>query len=297
MIPRLRSAQNGGLDDDSTIRAESGAWFELAVAEAVLYPDLAAGDARRAFESARPLPGSLSDLSGATPPSPRAALGWMHKVVIEPGAIQLLVSLKQDTLARELARTGTVDRADLYDAIVRTAPIDDVLSLADECRSLDGTYPYLALADRARSAPESVKPLILQRPYAMVASETEFKSQSLALSFLLRTWDLMPAAAVARTLDNFLRQLITHPSGGPGGTSARDAFGPQVLELMAEVDSNRATALAGEYPDLEAARHIPGKTTGNPVNGPRGIGRPVQQPPLTMPRPRRTLPAMAACGI
>jgi hypothetical protein len=131
--------------------------------------------------------------------------------------------------------------------------------------------------------------MLLQRAYATVASESEFKSRSLALSFVLQTWDLMPSVVVAQTLDDFLQQLITRPSDGPGGGSARNMFGPQVLELMTMVDSQRAAALAEGYPDLETARHVPGKTSGNPLNGPRGLSRPVTAAPLPPPRPARRL--------
>jgi hypothetical protein len=287
LIPSLSTPRSSPDNDDATVQLQARAWLELAIAQADRYPDLAVADARRAFELGRTLPGRIADVTTAG--RQREALGWIAKATLEPEVIQLLVHLKRQSLALDLAREGTIDCDTLYDAIVRETPLERGLALADECRARDGTYPYIAIAFRARTAAEGTQAL-LEPVYRMIASEKEFKSRSLALTFVSTTWDLVPSAVVAGTLDDLLPRLSRQPSP-PGGRSEWDLFGPEILELMTAVDVKRAEAMAVEYPDLEAARHIPGRTRANPLNGSGGL-RPGTPTALSPPRPRTRLAPM-----
>ena len=56
-------------------------------------------------------------------------------------------------------------------------------------------------------------------------------------------------------------------------------LGPWILEVMSAVDQQRAAALAGDHPDWETARKIPGRTPGNPVVRSPTVGSTMAPPP------------------
>jgi hypothetical protein len=199
------------------------------------------------------------------------------------------VHVKQIERALQLAHDSDVSRADLFDPIVRAVPEDQILRLADESHALDGTYPYIAIADRARGASsESLRRSLIEHAYATVAAETEFKQRSLALSLVSRTYDLVPSDLAFSTLADLLQQMLTHPSQNPASPVLdRDLLGPEILAVMMAVDPQRAASVAVAHPDWDAARKIPGKTSLNPIGGP-GPGvvlRNALPPPRPPPRP------------
>jgi hypothetical protein len=266
--------------------------IELAKSAATAFPDAAAEDAARAFMLARALPGRFRDLDLATPQDPASRSDMASRILktqLHLDAIKLLVYVRQADRALQLARDSDVDRADLFDAIVRAAPENQILTLAAECRAADGSYPYVAIADRARRASsESVRKDLLERAYSTVAAETEFKQRSMALSLVSRTYDLVSPELAFGTLADLMQHMLTRPSQNPGSPVLdRDVFGPEILAVMMAVDPQRAASVAADHRDWDAARKIPGKTSLNPIGGP-GPGATLRNaplPPAPAPRP------------
>ena len=283
------SSEPLGLVGDARSSTQAILLIELAKAEASAFPDIAADDAAAAFALSRAMPGRISDLRQPTPQDPaqrRNITGWMLKAQLQPDAIKVLVHARQIERALQLAHDSDVSRADLFDPIVRAVPEDQILRLADESRALDGTYPYIAIADRARGASsESVRRSLIERAYATVAAETEFKQRSMALSLVSRTYDLVPPDLAFSTLAELLQQMLTHPSQSP--VLDRDLLGPEILAIMMAVDPQRAASVAVAHPGWDAARKIPGKTSLNPIGGPGPgvVPRNALPPPRPPPRP------------
>jgi hypothetical protein len=291
-------------EPDAGAHARAGLWIALALAEAEAFPAAAADDAARALAVVRLLPGTARDATPARMSDAAgraAALGWMAKAQIEPEAIRIIVFAHQVPRAIEIARRADIECADAFLPILRDVPLDQVLPLAAGCRSADGSYPYVSIADRARGAADAAaRHALLDPAYAAAASETGFKARSLALGLIERTYDLMPREAVARALGDLMRAMIDRPAlAGDGTLTDRDMFGPRILELMLAVDRAQAAAIAADHPEWEAARRIPGRTAGNPIGGP-GPGvrlRPAASPPPPPPRPPAPPQRLDAAGF
>jgi TonB family protein len=290
------SSQPLGLVGDARPSTQASLLIELAKAEAVAFPEIAADDAARAFALSLTMPGRFRDLRQPTPQDPalrRNVSGWMLKAQLQPDAIKVLVHARQIERALQLARDSDLDRADLFDAIIRAVPEDQILPLAAESRALDGTYPYVAIADRARGASsESVRRALLERAYSTIAAEMDFKQRSMALSLVSRTYDLVPPDLAFSTLADLMTQMLTRPSQNPGSPAFdRDIFGPEMLAVMMVVDPQRAASVAADHPDWDAARKTPGKTSLNPIGGPgpgvvlRNALPPSPPPPRPLARP------------
>ena len=204
---------------------------------------------------------SQSDLANPGA-NPGRAIAYMGKAHGEPELIALLVHLKQEKTALDLARTGDVYRADLYEPIIREIPEDLILALAAECHAADGSYPFGAISYRARrSSNARTRATLLDAAYSMVSSATGPASRGRAISFVSSTYDLAPSRTVAAALSDFVQGLITSPSPRSGtGRSESDILGPMALEVMQKVDPQLAAATAAAHPDWKAAMSIPGRT-------------------------------------
>src|SRR5439155_1703935 len=126
------------------------------------------------------LPGGGPNVDLQPPVTPEK-LARMGKMQAEPEAIRILLAAGRSERALELARTADIDRSDLYDPIVRNAPAARVLELADECRAGDGTYPFVAVADRARVLPAGspIRRALLEKVYALVGTLGDAKYRAL----------------------------------------------------------------------------------------------------------------------
>jgi hypothetical protein len=100
---------------------------------------------------------------------------------------------------------------------------------------------------------------------------------------------MVPPAMALGALERLVQDLSTAPpAASVNGRSEAVVLGPWILEVMSAVDQQRAAALAGDHPDWEAARKIPGRTPGNPVGRSPIVG-------TTMaPRPSGISPAAPA---
>jgi len=299
-IPRVPSQPETPFQIDTRALTQATLFLELAKAEAAAFPDQAAEDAEHAFGLAQSFEGRASDIDALTTASGdatakmRAATGWMTKGRLEPDVIRVLVASNHDARARELARTGDYTHAELYDPIIRAASIAGLAALANECRSTDGSYPYGAIADRARTATdENAKQALLAAAYRAAASETTYEGRGRAQTLLQRSWDLPPADMVSRTLMDMLNGMIAQPATAPvRNVHDSEIYAPMILELLANVDAARAAQVATEHPDWERARKTPGRTPGNPINGTGGVLRPANPPPAPPLRPNGILPRL-----
>jgi hypothetical protein len=266
--------------------------LELARRELKAFPEQAADDAEAAFGMLLSLPGGGPNVDVQSPPATAEKLSRMGKLQGEPEAIRVLLAAGRADIrgelggyaldrersawrrrAREralaLARTADIDRADLYDQIIREEPAERALELADECRAADGTYPFAAVADVARvlqaGLAQHSSPL-LERAYSLVGGLRDEKSRSLAMLFIQKTHDMVPPAMALGALERLVQDLPpASPAASVDGRSEADILGPWILEVMNAVDPQRAAALATAHADWEKARTIPGRTPGNPV--------------------------------
>jgi hypothetical protein len=100
------------------------------------------------------------------------------------------------------------------------------------------------------------------------------------MMFIQKTFDIASPAMATGALERLVQDLSTAPStASVNGRSEADMLGPWILEVMNAVDRQRAAALAGDHPDWEAARKIPGRTPGNPVGRPPTVGIAMAPPP------------------
>jgi TonB family protein len=260
----------------------AGLLMELARREQKVFPDQAADDAERAFGMFLSLPGGGPHVD-LQPPATPEKLARMGKMQAEPEAIRILVAAGRKERALELARTGDIDRSDLYDQIIRNVQAERALELADECRARDGTYPFAAVADVARAVQgiPRLRSALLEKGYSLVGSQRDAKSRSLAMMFVQKTYDMVPPAMALGALERLVQDLSTAPrtTASGNGRSEADVLGPWILEVMSAVDQQRAAALANDHPDWEAARKIPGRTPGNPVPRPPIVGTAMAPPP------------------
>ena len=282
--------QRGGFREASSsmpapwgqLYVRGGLLIELARSELKAFPDQAADDAHTAFGIFLSLPGGGPNVDLRPPVTPEK-LARMGKMQAEPEAIRILLAAGRRDRALELARTADIDRSDLYDQIIRNGPIDRALELADECRAGDGTYPFAAVADVARAAQAAVPRLssaLLEKAYALAADLRGEKSRSLAMMFIQKTYDMVPPVMALGALERLVQDLSTAPpAASVNGRSEADVLGPWILEVMSAVDQQRAAALAGDHPDWEAARKIPGRTPGNPVVRSPIVGITMAPPP------------------
>jgi hypothetical protein len=260
-----------------------GLLIELARRELKAFPNQAADDADTAFGMFLILPGGGPNVDLQPPVTPEK-LARMGKMQAEPEAIRILLAAGRRDRALELARTADIDRSNLYDQVIRNGPIDRALELADECRAGDGTYPFAAVADVARAAQAGLPRLssaLLEKGYAVAGDLRDQKSRSMAIMFIQKTYDMVPPVMALRALERLAQDLSTAPpAASVNARSEADVLGPWILEVMSAVDRQRAAALAGDHPDWEAARNIPGRTPGNPVGrSPIGGGAIPPRPP------------------
>jgi len=264
----------------------AGMLMELARREQKAFPDHAADDAEKAFGMFLSLPGGGPNVD-LQPPATPEKLAWMGKMQAEPEAIRIVLAAGRRDRALELARTADIDRSILYDQIIRNGRIDGALELADECRAADGTYPFAAVADAARALQGRLpqrSSALLERAYSLVSTPGDQKSRSLAMMFIQRTYDMVPRAMALGALDALVQNLSTAlPPASGNGRSEADVLGPWILEVMSAVDRQRAAALAGDHPDWEAARRVPGRTPGNPVGRSPMAGVATAPPPSIVP--------------
>ena len=299
-IARVPSQPDTPFPIDTRPLTRATLFVELSKAEAAAFPEQAAEDAERGFALAQSFEGTAADLDNITSglgdvaARLRAAPGWMAKSRIEPDAVRVLVAANHAARARELARSGDFTHATLYEPIIRIAPGATLLTLANECRSSDGSYPYSALADRARMmTDDSERRELLVSAYRTAASETTYPNRAAAQALLQRTWDLLPPDVVARTLMDTLNAIIAQPANVPiRNVPDTEMFGPWILELLGNVDAVLAARVASEHPEWDAARRTPGRTPGNPAGGPGGPFRPAAPPPPALLRPNGILPRL-----
>jgi hypothetical protein len=262
--------------------AQAAMLTDLARHQATAFPDAAADAADQAFQLVRRIPGGddlIFDQARRDPALMPIAIGRSLKMQLEPELIRLLVQLKRGPRALGLARQADIDHADLYNLIIVSAPPDQILALAAECRAADGTYPYAALGSAALSTTDPERRRILEAGYAALASETTFKYRSLALMFARQTATSVPAELAAGALQRLLQGMVERPTRQPGGQSTdAEQFGPSLLELMSTLDPQRSARIAADHPDWDAARKTPGRTPGNPIGRPPGS--PVIRPPV-----------------
>jgi TonB family protein len=259
----------------------AGLLMELARREQKAFPDQAADDAEGAFGMFLSLPGGGPNVN-LQPPATPEKLARMGKMQAEPEAIRILVAAGRKERALELARTADIDRAELYDPIIRSGPAERALELADECRDGDGTYPFAAVADVARAVQglPRLSSALLEKGYSLVGSQRDAKSRSLAMMFVQKTFDIVSPAMALGALERLAQDLSTAPpAASVNGRSEADVLGPWILEVMNAVNQPRAAALANDHPDWEAARKIPGRTPGNPVRRPPIAGIAMAPPP------------------
>jgi len=281
--------QSGGFSEASSSMpapwgqqyVRAGLLMELARREQKAFPDQAADDAERAFGMFLSLPGGGPNVN-LQPPATPEKLARMGKIQAEPEAIRILVAAGRKERALELARTADIDRSDLYDPIIRNGQAERALELADECRAGDGTYPFAAVADVARAVQglPRLSSALLEKGYSLVGNQRDAKSRSLAMMFIQKTFDIVSPAMALGALERLVQDLSTAPpAASVNGRNEADVLGPWILEVMSAVDQQRAAAFAGDHPDWEAARKIPGRTPGNPVGRAPIAGMATAPPP------------------
>ena len=244
-----------------------GLLIELARRELKAFADQAADDADTAFGMFLSLPGGGPNVD-LQPPATPEKLARMGKMQGEPEAIRILLAAGRRDRALELARTADIDRSDLYDQIIRNLPAERALELADECRAGDGTYPFAAIADVARAAQRAPATALRAARKRVLA-----RRQSARREITVAGDDVHPENVRHRVARHGPWRARTArpdlstapPAASVNGRSEADVLGPWILEVMSAVDQQRAAALAGDHPDWEAARKIPGRTPGNPV--------------------------------
>jgi TonB family protein len=272
--------------------AQAGMLLELARRELKAFPDQAADDAEAAFGMLLSLPGGGPNVDLHPPPATAEKLARMGKMQGEPEAIRVLLAagrvdirgelggyaLDRERFARRrraveralgLARTADIDRSDLYDQIIREERAERALELADECRAADGTYPFAAVADVARTLQAGFpqhSSALLERAYSLVGGLRDEKSRSLAMLFIQKTHDMVSPAMALGALDRLVQDLPTAPpAASVDGRGEADILGPWILEVMNAVDPQSAAVLVVAHADWEAARTVRGRTPGNAV--------------------------------